>query len=1110
MRINAHRTMSTTTRLLSLFVLLLACTTHAANLNVTTTRGDRGGPECSLRDALTAANTDAPSGGCPAGTGADTIYLPTGSTITLDGRETQDIGAGDVVGTPVLSTDITIEGQGSVIQRNPTSSTCTATVPGPDSDFRLFIVRPPAVPLGQLGSSNTVTLRGLSLLWGCADDGNGGAILNEGAHLQLDQVSLQYNQARDGAAISSMTDAGLTGSLTVTHSSFLDNRFSSVFAGGIVTDQPTTILDSSFVRNGNDVSPGALGGALALLATDAAIVRTRFDDNNAGSAGGAIYATNGGSISVTECDFNHNLATAGGAIRASLVALEIIDTTFASNQGTPALGIGGVGGALAADDNAVVTIRRSLFNGNSAGSGGGGAIFNAANTTIYNSSFVGNKVIENSATTGGAIATIDTLGGSSPRTDISHSTFVGNGAVSHDGMSFYTSVSGDLKIANSIVSDAIGAAPSGYDHCAGSGSLIAFGGNLSSDASCSGFTLPNTPASLLALADNGGKTQTIALRADSVAIDAATCRNSSGLSITADQRYLSRPQDILNRGDGLADCDLGAFEFSSNPTLSVSKSGSGGGRVTATGIDCGVDCVESYTPSSNIVLTAIPNGESSVASWGGCSSVSSDQLTCTVEDFSFASTVYVVFESTTEPSSADIQVSLTGFPLNADAGNPISGTETCINTGPDEALWVHCDISGAADIDTVCVPDSPAATLASGASIVCSIDTDMPAVGDLELTASTSQALADPEHDNDTDVVTILPTTPPVVIENDMQAGLFGLPINANVGALISGQARCRNNGPDAAEQAVCLITGLPAGVAPTCTPSLPANLAASTMVTCDFSFPMPGSGNTTLTASTSANGHDAIINNNGATQTISLNNPPAMADMEVRFVEGTASARPGDTVHLHVLCGNQGPNIAINATCQFVGPPPGTNIVCLPGDTVASLAANASISCDLDFVMPTSGNDISISVTATSTTADPALGNETAQVLIASSPLPPEVELQAEVRDFPSFAEPGDTISGTLHCVNNGPDAAVSVNCTPLGLPADSIVHCDQNLPVSSLAAGSRIVCAVSFSMPTHDVVLGVRVKGSGVEQILGNERDQFTITGLNLPTALFANGFE
>ena len=45
---------------------------------------------------------------------------------------------------------------------------------------------------------------------------------------------------------------------------------------------------------------------------------------------------------------------------------------------------------------------------------------------------------------------------------------------------------------------------------------------------------------------------------------------------------------------------------------------------------------------------------------------------------------------------------------------------------------------------------------------------------------------------------------------------------------------------------------------------------------------------------------------------------------------------------------------------------------------------------------------------------------------------------------------------------------------------------------------------------MPIHEVVLGVRVQGSGIEQVLGNERDQFTITGLNLPAPLFANGFE
>lgn len=1088
----------------------IALPLHAAEISVTSASGSHGGPDCTLRDAITAANTDASSGACNAGSGADTIHLPADSTITLSERETLGIESGDIVGIPVLSTDITIEGHGSVLQRDPLTPSCTPTVPGPDTDFRLIIVRPPAVPPGQLGNSNTVTLRDLSLVWGCADDGNGGAILNEGAHLVLDQVTLQFNQARDGAAVWSMTDAGVTGSLTITHSSFLDNHFASLFAGGVVSDQPSLIQDSSFMRNGNDISPGALGGALALFSTDADIVRSRFDDNNAGSAGGAIYASDGGSITLTECDFNHNLATSGGAIRASLVSIEIVDSTFTGNQGTPALGVGGVGGAIAADNNAVITIRRSLFVGNSAGSGGGGAIFNAANTTVYNSSFVDNKVIDNSTTTGGAIATIDTFAGSPPRTDISHSTFVGNSAISHDGMSFYTRLPGELTIANSLVSDATGAAPAAYDHCAGTGGFIAVGGNLSSDASCVGFTLGNTPASLLTLADNGGKTQTIGLRADSAAIDAATCRNNSGLINTADQRYLSRPQDVLNRGDGVGDCDLGAFEYSSDGTLSVSKSGSGGGRVTATGIDCGADCIESYPASSNIVLTAVPNAESRVASWTGCSTVSADLLTCTVEDFAFTTTISIVLESLIDPGSADLQVSLAGFTPTAASGDLVSGVLTCSNAGPDDALWVSCEVTGAADIDTVCVPDSPAASLASGSAIVCSIETEMPADADLTLTATGSHALSDPDHANDVAEVTVLLANPPVAIENDMQAGLFGLPATANAGAPISGQARCRNNGPDTAEHAVCHVTGLPVPSTLLCTPTPPASLAVGDTLTCDFSFAMPGNGNLTLTTSTSADGNDNDVSNNGATESITLNSPPALADMEIHVPTSVTSARPGDAIQLRVLCGNRGPNAASNASCQFVGPPPGTQILCSPGDQVASLAANAMISCDLDFVMPSDGSDLHISATAGSTTLDPVTGNEIAEIWIAALPLPPQIDLQAEVRDFPSFAEPGDAITGALHCVNNGPDAAVSVNCRPLGLPVGSTVSCDQSLPVLSLPAGDRIVCAVNFTMPAHEVVLGVKVQGSGLEQVLGNERDQFTIVGLNLPAPLFGNGFE
>jgi uncharacterized protein DUF1566 len=56
---------------------------RAADIIVSSTSGATGGPGCTLRDAITAANTDAASGGCPAGSGADTIILTAGATYTL-------------------------------------------------------------------------------------------------------------------------------------------------------------------------------------------------------------------------------------------------------------------------------------------------------------------------------------------------------------------------------------------------------------------------------------------------------------------------------------------------------------------------------------------------------------------------------------------------------------------------------------------------------------------------------------------------------------------------------------------------------------------------------------------------------------------------------------------------------------------------------------------------------------------------------------------------------------------------------------------------------------------------------------------------------------------
>jgi hypothetical protein len=63
------------------------------------------------------------------------------------------------------------------------------------------------------------------------------------------------------------------------------------------------------------------------------------------------------------------------------------------------------------------------------------------------------------------------------------------------------------------------------------------------------------------LADNGGPTQTHALVAGSPAIDAGglVCLDADGEPLTTDQRGLPRPVD--GDGDGVAACDIGAFEL---------------------------------------------------------------------------------------------------------------------------------------------------------------------------------------------------------------------------------------------------------------------------------------------------------------------------------------------------------------------------------------------------------------------------------------------------------------------------------------------------------------------------------------------------------------------
>lgn len=60
----------------------------------------------------------------------------------------------------------------------------------------------------------------------------------------------------------------------------------------------------------------------------------------------------------------------------------------------------------------------------------------------------------------------------------------------------------------------------------------------------------------------------------------------------------------------------------STPTLSVSKSGTGGGTVTSSpsGIDCGSDCSQPYVSGTSVTLTPLPDSGSTFVGWSGACS----------------------------------------------------------------------------------------------------------------------------------------------------------------------------------------------------------------------------------------------------------------------------------------------------------------------------------------------------------------------------------------------------------------------------------------------------------------------------------------------------------
>ena len=184
--------------------LLAAISSQAATIDVNNNT-------CTVADAIEAANTDLAVSGCAAGSGDDVIrlqILPYNQSHTITSQRVPSaVVPGTYVGTPIIDSNITIEGQGEKIERPITTA----------DTFRLF----------EIASGGSLVLNDVRISGGDDGQGIGSGVLNYQGNLEINNSKL-YNHH---SAITSVY-ATTTIDNSVVSNNFSNNSFgaSAIFS----------------------------------------------------------------------------------------------------------------------------------------------------------------------------------------------------------------------------------------------------------------------------------------------------------------------------------------------------------------------------------------------------------------------------------------------------------------------------------------------------------------------------------------------------------------------------------------------------------------------------------------------------------------------------------------------------------------------------------------------------------------------------------------------------------------------------------------------------------------------------------------------------------------
>lgn len=563
--------------------LLLAAPVLAVDIVVTTgVDAINEDAQCSLREAVIAANTDAPVGACPAGSGADRVLVSRNGYYPLNrvgaGEDAALTGDLDVVGELDIVAVGPSGGRGRIWQEDEDRAIHVIRSESAVSRLRLVDIalldgwRTPEVPYGRCGYEvdggciyvdpySHLELVHSEVNSGRAAERGGNVFLGEGATADFDDsdVILGVVEGSSGTGQGAGIFADSGASVTIHGHGGVSYNYAGIEGpgegGGIYLSAGSDLYAERTDFHSNRVgldSDGEGGGLFLAPESDAVLERVDITENHATHHGGGMYVSEDATVKSNYVNLLGNVvdgetASYGGGIY-NLGDVHMARADISENQ---ALGETENGRGAGVYNQAIFTADESLIANNWASRLGGGVVSTGV-TTLITTTLSGN--VANDGNGGGFWSTHQTPEGEDPCElevgDVFIQVTVAENIASGSGPGLNFQGGADACLINSVVAD-------GCHFVGSTAAAYAAGQNaeqVSAGCGLGGLFLTDAEMDLGPLADNGGSTWTHLPGGGSLLIDEA----ENGFCPALDQRWAFRPTHFLGEPGDI--CDVGAVE----------------------------------------------------------------------------------------------------------------------------------------------------------------------------------------------------------------------------------------------------------------------------------------------------------------------------------------------------------------------------------------------------------------------------------------------------------------------------------------------------------------------------------------------------------------------